>query len=162
MAYDRYYIEEGQIEPKYLNEDERKLLTEGMEVSIQKLAYEVYKSIKLTQQITGKPSEELINRMKEIETFQKTFGSYLSGRPQIFQKFSFHGLILAREILSKARDEVNQHCMEDLAKEINKKQQKIEDMRKIDESTNVDNEYVLKESNNQDEMSKKEKKKAQK
>ena len=45
--------------------------------------------------------------MKEIETLTKTFGSYLSGKPHIFQKFSFHGLILAREILSKARDEVN-------------------------------------------------------
>ena len=44
MDYDRYYIQEGQIEPQYLIEDERKLLTEGMEISIEKIAYEVFKS----------------------------------------------------------------------------------------------------------------------
>ena len=48
MRYDRVYIKEGQIEPQYLNEDERKLLTEGMETSIEKINYEVYKSIGLT------------------------------------------------------------------------------------------------------------------
>ena len=84
MKYDRYYIEEGQIEPQYLIEDERKLLTEGMEISIEKIAYEVYKSNQLTQQITGRSSEELVERMKEIEAFQKTFGSYLIGKPYIF------------------------------------------------------------------------------
>ena len=44
MSYDRYYIKEGQIEPQYLIEDERKLLTEGMEISVEKIAFEVYKS----------------------------------------------------------------------------------------------------------------------
>ena len=130
MNYDRYYLKEGQIEPQYLIENERKLLTEGMEMSIEKIAYEVFKSDKITYQITGKSSKELVERMKEIGDFQKTFGSYLSGRPFIFQKFSFHGLILAREILSRARDEVNQHCMEDLAKEINSKQLQIEKMNR--------------------------------
>ena len=48
MKSKRYYIEEGQIEPQYLIEDERKLLTEGMEISIEKIAYEVYKSNQLT------------------------------------------------------------------------------------------------------------------
>ena len=84
MSYDRVYIEEGQIEPQYLNEDERKLLTEGMETSVVKIQLEVYKSIQLTQQIIGKPSEELINRMKEIENLKKTFGSYLREKPYIF------------------------------------------------------------------------------
>ena len=84
MSYDKVYIEEGQIEPQYLNEDERKLLTEGMETSIEKISYEVYKSIQLTLQIIGKPSEELIIRMKEIENFKKTFGSYLREKPYIF------------------------------------------------------------------------------
>ena len=55
-----------------------------MEISIEKIAYEVYKSNQLTQQITGKPSEELVERMKEIQAFQKTFGSYLNGKPYIF------------------------------------------------------------------------------
>ena len=114
-----------------------------MEISIEKIGYEVYKSNQLTQQITGKPSEELVERLKEIQSFQKTFGSYLNGKPYIFQKFSFHGLILAREILSKARDEVNQHCLEDLAKEISKKQHKIEEMKKINDKTVVQKDYVL-------------------
>ena len=78
-----------------------------MEISIEKIAYEVFKSNQVTQQITGKSSEELVNRMKEIYEFKKIFGSYLNYKPSIFQKFSFHGLVLAREILSKARDEVN-------------------------------------------------------
>ena len=81
MNYDRYYIKEGQIEPQYLIEDERKLLTEGMETSIEKIAFEVFKSNQLTQQITGKSSEELVTRMKEIYEFKKTFGSYLNGKP---------------------------------------------------------------------------------
>ena len=38
-----------------------------MEQSVEKIQYEVYKSIKLTEQITGKPSEQLVERMKEIE-----------------------------------------------------------------------------------------------
>ena len=55
-----------------------------METSMEKITFEVYKSIKLTQQIIGKPSEELINRIKEIENFKKTFGSYLREKPYIF------------------------------------------------------------------------------
>ena len=55
-----------------------------MEISIEKIAYEVYKSNQVTQQITGKSSEELVNRMKEIYEFKKTFGSYLNGKPYIF------------------------------------------------------------------------------
>ena len=74
---DKVYIEEGQIEPQYLTEDERKLLTEGMEQSVEKIQYEVYKSIKLTEQITGEPNEKLVERMKEIEALQKKFGCYL-------------------------------------------------------------------------------------
>ena len=84
MQYDRFYIKIGQIAPQYIIEDERKLLTEGMENSIDKIAYEVYKSNQLTSQITGKASEELVERMKEIQAFKKTFGSYLTGKPFIF------------------------------------------------------------------------------
>ena len=55
-----------------------------METSIDKIAFEVFKSNNLTAQITGKPSEELVGRMKEIQEFKKTFGSYLTGKPYIF------------------------------------------------------------------------------
>ena len=37
----------------------------------------------------------------------------------------------------------NEHCLEDLAKEIGKKQQKIEEMKKINDKTVVQKDYVL-------------------
>ena len=118
MASDRFYIKEGVMEPLYMKEEERKLIIENMETSIAKIALEVIKSHKLMQKITGKPSMELANRMKKINEFKAKFGSYLKDKPQIFQKCQQPGLLLAKEMISKARDEVNQHCMEDLAKEI--------------------------------------------
>ena len=30
MTYDRYYLEEGQIEPSYLDQKERGIMTDGM------------------------------------------------------------------------------------------------------------------------------------
>ena len=68
----------------YLSEEERKLLTEGMEQSIEKINLEIYKSIKLTKQITGKTRESLVKSMEKIEEIQKTFGTYLSERSHIF------------------------------------------------------------------------------
>ena len=41
--------------------------------------------------------------------------------------------MLARELLSKARDEANQYCMADLAKEISKRQEKIDEFTKVNE-----------------------------
>ena len=127
----KFYMKQGQIEPLYITEEERKLLTKGMEQSIQKIQLEIFKSIQNTQQITGEPSESLVNRLRQIEALQKKFGAYLSERPFIFQKFSFHGLVLAKEILSKARDEVNQMCMEDLSNEIKAKQAKIDEFTRV-------------------------------
>ena len=43
-TYDKYYIEDGQITPQYLTEEERKLLTEGIESSIEKIVLEVINS----------------------------------------------------------------------------------------------------------------------
>ena len=77
--------------------------------------------------------------MKKIDEIQKTFGIYLSERSYVFQKFSFHGLILAREILSKAREEVNKQCLEDLATEINEKQKKIKEIAKVDDQNKIKN-----------------------
>ena len=84
MNYDRYFIKDGQITPQYLTEEERKLLTEGLETSIDKIVLEVFNSQERTQKITGKPSEELVNRIKDIRGFQKIFASYLSERPLVF------------------------------------------------------------------------------
>ena len=70
--------------------------------------------------------------MKKIEEIQRTLGIYLSERSFVFQRFSFHGLILAREILSKAREEVNKQCLEDLANDINEKQETIKKISKVE------------------------------
>ena len=40
--------------------------------------------------------------------------------------------------MSRARDEVNELCMEDLAKEISKKQEKIEVLKKINQKAYVE------------------------
>ena len=55
-----------------------------MEVSIEKIALEVFESNKLIQKIIGKPSFEIVERIKEIEQFRSIFGSYLQERPFIF------------------------------------------------------------------------------
>ena len=67
-----------------MTEDERKLLTDGMVQSIEKIKYEVYKSIDLARQITGKPNPQLVERMQEIEALQKKFEYYISKKPYIF------------------------------------------------------------------------------
>ena len=82
--------------------------------------------------------------MQEIECLQKKFGYYLAEKPYIFQKFSYPCLVLAREILSKARDEVNQQCMKDLASEISIKQAKIDEITKVRDKK-VRDEFRIKE-----------------
>ena len=67
-----------------MSEEERKLLVEGMEQSVQKIQLEVLKAIKHTQQITSSPSERLMDRMKKVEAFQQKFGAYLTEKPFIF------------------------------------------------------------------------------
>ena len=148
----------------YLSEEERKLLTEGMEQSIEKINLEIYKSIKLTKQITGKTRESLVKSMEKIEEIQKTFGIYLSERSYVFQKFPFHGLILLKEIISKAREEVNKQSLEDLACEISEKQKTIEEFAKAD-NKNVNVNYtkteVLPEQTNLEPQSLEEEKKSE-
>ena len=81
---EKFYLESGQIEPLYTSEEERKLLIEGMEMSIQKIQLEVVKAIKNTKQITDVPCERLVARMKEVETLQQKFGAFLTERSFIF------------------------------------------------------------------------------
>ena len=52
-------------------------------------------------------------------------------------------MALVRELLSKARDEVNKQCMDDLANEIVIKKEKIKDFKKIDEFTRTNPEYYI-------------------
>ena len=60
-------------------------------------------------------------------------------------------MALVRELLSKARDEVNKQCMDDLANEIENKKEKIKDFKKIDEVTKINKQYYL-ENTKEDEI----------
>ena len=53
--------------------------------------------------------------------------------------------MLAKEILSKARDEVNQMCMEDLSNEIKAKQAKIDEFTRVNGKTTIKVDYKLQE-----------------
>ena len=55
-----------------------------MDISIEKIAFEVFKSNEFIKKITGESSIEIMKRMKEIEQFRSIFGSYLQERPFLF------------------------------------------------------------------------------
>ena len=82
--FGKFYIEEGQIEPQYLTEEERKLLTDGMMKTIKRIRLAVYESNRLAEKIIGKHNQQLVERMQEIEFLQEKFGYYLSEKPYIF------------------------------------------------------------------------------
>lgn len=104
-----------------MSEEERKLLTEGLIQSIQKLEVEVIKTAKHAVEATRVANDGLVARVKLVEAFSKNFGVYLRDKLFIFQKFSPEGLVLVKDILAKAYEEVSKNCIEDLASEISKK-----------------------------------------
>ena len=108
-----------------------------MQTSLIKIGNEILKANELTKSITGKASPVLEKRRQEAVKLQREFGSLLTFRPEILQKCSFHGIILAKEILSKAREEINEHCMTDLAREIQKKQDEIDSKKEDDAKINA-------------------------
>ena len=55
----------------------------------------------------------------------------MSQKPFVFQKFSVSGLILAREIISRAHEEISDFCSDSLAKELIKKNQEVEKLSKM-------------------------------
>ena len=83
--------------------------------------------------------------MEQIEALKNCFGSYLSQKPFVFQKFSVSGLMLVREIISRAHEEISEFCYEDLAKELNKKDQQIEEYSKLFQKENEQKEDMLDE-----------------
>ena len=110
MQSKRYYIVKGLIEPVHLNESERDHLVEGMLESVKAIYQEVSKSAQIHIQTFGKISEELKCRTEETYEFYKKFIYLLNEKPYTLQKCSLHGIVLAKEILSKTREEVNQQC----------------------------------------------------
>ena len=108
-----------------------------MQTSLLKICNEILKANEHIKQITGDASSELETRRQEALKLQKEFGSLMTFRPEILQKCSFHGIILAKEILSKAREEINDHCVKDLAREIQLKQAEIESIKEDDAKRNA-------------------------
>ena len=50
---DRFYIQSGLLEPVHLQEEERKLIVEGMQTSLAKMATEIKKSQEMSYEATG-------------------------------------------------------------------------------------------------------------
>ena len=73
-------------------------------------------------------SDELATRIKETLEFQQKFSLLLRDKPYVLQKCSLHGLILAKEIISKARDEANNQCQIDLANQLKRAQAKVQQL----------------------------------
>ena len=54
---ERYFIESGLLEPIHLQEEERKLLVEGMQAAITKIVLELIKYQELQREMTGSSSD---------------------------------------------------------------------------------------------------------
>ena len=54
---ERYFIESGLLEPIHLQEEERKLLVEGMQAAITKIVLELIKYQELQREMTGTSSD---------------------------------------------------------------------------------------------------------
>ena len=54
---ERYFIESGLLEPIHLQEEERKLLVEGMQAAITKIILELIKYQELQREMTGTSSD---------------------------------------------------------------------------------------------------------
>ena len=48
--------------------------------------------------------------LEETQELRKKYSFLLTEKPYTFQKCSLHAIILAKEILSKAREEANVRC----------------------------------------------------
>ena len=104
----RFYIKSGLLEPVHLQEEERKLIVEGMQTSLAKMATEIKNSQELSFEATNMHSESLLKRLEETLAVKKKFDSLARDKPWTFQKCSLHGMILAKECISKVRDEANE------------------------------------------------------
>ena len=96
---------------------------------MQKITQEVVKSLNIAKEVTQEESGQLRKRQVNIVELQSDFCKILIYKPQVLQKCSLHGMILAKEIIAKARDEINELCMKDLANEIKHKEDMIKRSR---------------------------------
>ena len=82
------------------------------------MATEIKKSQELSYDATQMQSQSLLQRLEETLKVKKKFDSLARDKPWTFQKCSLHGMILAKECISKVRDEANEQCQRELAERI--------------------------------------------
>ena len=84
---------------------------EGMLDSLMKCIIEVQNSQTMyMSKANGKVCESLLERRDHIRKIQKELHDLNEETPWIFQKCSMRGLILAKECISKIREESNVLC----------------------------------------------------
>ena len=64
----------------------------------------------MSYEATKIPIESLLKRLDEALKVKRKFDSLAKEKPWSFQKCSLHGMILAKECISKVRDEANELC----------------------------------------------------
>ena len=86
-----------------------------MHSSIAKIVSEVVKSAEICEKSFDTISKTLQEKLEVTQEFYKKFSILLNEKPYIFQKCALHGVVLAKEIISKAREEANEECQINLA-----------------------------------------------
>ena len=74
--------------------------------------------MKICKETCGEANEALIEKTENVKEFYDKFSTLLRDKPYILQKCSLHGTVLVKEIISKAREEANEECQENLAIQI--------------------------------------------
>ena len=82
------------------------------------MVLDIQNSQKISKDATGTFSQSLNKRLEETLVVKKKFDSLARDKPWTFQKCSLHGMILAKECISKVRDEANEQCQRELAARI--------------------------------------------
>ena len=66
--------------------------------------------MKICKETCGEVNDALIEKNEKIQEFYDKFSTVLREKPYILQKCSLHGIVLVKEIISKARAEANLEC----------------------------------------------------
>ena len=68
----------------HIEEEERKLIVEGMQESLAKVATEIKQSLDLSMEVTGNPSENLQKRLQETLNVRTKFETLAREKPWTF------------------------------------------------------------------------------
>ena len=80
----------------------------------------------MSKDATGTFSQGLNKRLEETLVVKKKFDKLARDKPWTFQKCSLHGMILAKECISKVRDEANEQCQRELAQRIEEQKSQLQ------------------------------------